>query len=51
MQNETPDLVAMLRTAKLKVYRDMGHAPHWEQPDEVARDLRAFIDGTAAARP
>lgn len=48
---EQDSLVAMLRTAKLKVYRDMGHAPHWEQPDEVARDLRAFIDGTPAARP
>jgi pimeloyl-ACP methyl ester carboxylesterase len=48
---EQDSLVAMLRTATLKVYRDMGHAPHWEQPDEVARDLRTFIDGTPAARP
>jgi pimeloyl-ACP methyl ester carboxylesterase len=27
-----------------KVYRDTGHALHWERPDEFARDLVAFMN-------
>jgi pimeloyl-ACP methyl ester carboxylesterase len=46
---EQDSLVAMLRTATLKVYRDIAHAPQWEQPDEFARDLREFIDRTTPA--
>jgi pimeloyl-ACP methyl ester carboxylesterase len=41
------DLVARIPGAKLLVYRDTGHAPHWEQPERFARDLAAFVDGTA----
>lgn len=29
--------------ATLKVYRDTGHAPHWERPAEFVRDLDAFL--------
>jgi pimeloyl-ACP methyl ester carboxylesterase len=36
-------LVAALRVAHLKVYRETGHAPHWERPGEVVRDLEKFL--------
>ncbi|OLP62611.1 hypothetical protein BJF93_12435 [Xaviernesmea oryzae] len=29
--------------ARLVTYRDVGHAPHWEVPDDVVRDLVAFL--------
>lgn len=32
-----------LPNATLKIYRDTGHALHWERPAEFVRDLRAFI--------
>lgn len=32
--------------ATLKVYPETGHAPHWERPEWVVRDLKAFIEGT-----
>lgn len=37
------DLVRSLR-ARLVVYHGIGHGMHWEAPDQVARDLIAFID-------
>ena len=43
-------LIAMLRTAKLRVYRDVAHTPHWERPDEFARDLQEFLATTPPAR-
>lgn len=46
---EQDSLVAMLRTARLEVLRDVGHAPQWERPDEIARLLREFIGGTKPA--
>lgn len=30
--------------ARLEVYRDTGHALHWEQPERFATDLVAFVD-------
>jgi pimeloyl-ACP methyl ester carboxylesterase len=29
--------------ATLKVYENVGHAVHWEAPDQVAADLAAFL--------
>jgi pimeloyl-ACP methyl ester carboxylesterase len=46
---EQDSLVAMLRTASLKVLRDMAHAPHWEAPDEFARELVGFLRRTRPA--
>jgi pimeloyl-ACP methyl ester carboxylesterase len=46
---EQDSLVAMLRTASLKVLRDMAHAPHWEAPDEFARELVDFLRRTRPA--
>ncbi len=45
-RSEQEALVAALPIASLKVYRETGHAPHWERPREVVRDLERFL-GTA----
>ncbi len=36
-------LVAALAIASLRVYRETGHSPHWERPNEVVRDLEDFL--------
>ena len=43
---EQQALVEALPVASLKVYRDTGHAPHWERPREVARDIQRFLRTT-----
>jgi len=35
-------LQRLLRQSKLTVYPEIGHAPHWEVPETVARDIIAF---------
>ena len=42
-RSEQEALVAALPIASLKVYRETGHAPHWERPQEVVRDLERFL--------
>lgn len=32
--------------AVLKVYADTGHCPNWEKPNQLARDLEAFLETT-----
>lgn len=39
------ELIAMIGTATLTVYTGTGHAPHWERPADVARDVLAFVKG------
>ena len=39
-------LLAALPVASLRVYRETGHAPHWERPDDVLRDLEEFLRTT-----
>lgn len=41
-------LVAAIPNARLHVYPDTGHSPHWERPEQVARDLAAFIRSRSA---
>ena len=36
-------LVDSLPVSSLRVYRETGHAPHWERPKEVVRDLERFL--------
>lgn len=36
-------LVAAMPNARLHVYPETGHCPQWERPEEVARDLAAFV--------
>jgi pimeloyl-ACP methyl ester carboxylesterase len=42
-RSEQEALVAALPIASLKVYRETGHAPHWERPKDVVRDLERFL--------
>jgi pimeloyl-ACP methyl ester carboxylesterase len=43
---EQDALLGMLPHAMLKVFPETGHAPHWERPSELARDLEVFVGGT-----
>jgi pimeloyl-ACP methyl ester carboxylesterase len=31
--------------SRLITYPETGHAPHWERPEQVARDVRNFLEG------
>jgi non-heme chloroperoxidase len=42
-RSEQQALVASLPIASLRVYRETGHAPHWERPAEVVRDVVRFV--------
>lgn len=41
-------LLAVLPAGTLREYRETGHAPHWERPREVVRDLERFLRTTLA---
>ena len=41
-------LAAAIPASKLIVYQDTGHLVLWEQPERVASDLTAFVDGLAS---
>ena len=47
-REEQQRLTEMIPDARLKVYRDTGHSPHWERPERVAADLATF---TRRSRP
>ncbi len=33
----------LIPDATLKVYPEIGHAVHWKRPEQVVRDLEAFM--------
>jgi pimeloyl-ACP methyl ester carboxylesterase len=35
-------LMTLLKDGRLQVYPEVGHAPNWEEPETVARDIAAF---------
>ncbi|HKY44924.1 MAG TPA: alpha/beta fold hydrolase, partial [Pyrinomonadaceae bacterium] len=43
-RSEQDLLTAALRHSTLKVYRDVGHVPVWESPEQVAKDLHEFLN-------
>jgi non-heme chloroperoxidase len=43
-------LAAAIPGATLKVYPESGHAVHWERPEQVVRDLEAFMTNMHPAR-
>ena len=45
---EQDSVVGLLASARLRVYPETGHAPHWERPAEFVRDLREFVEATPA---
>ncbi len=44
-------LAAAIPGSQLIVYQDTGHLVLWEQPDRVATDLTAFVEGLETAAP
>lgn len=42
-REEQERLAAAIPDATLKVYPESGHAVHWERPEQVVRDLEAFV--------
>ncbi|HEU4796358.1 MAG TPA: alpha/beta fold hydrolase, partial [Pyrinomonadaceae bacterium] len=43
-RTEQDSLVSALPNAVLKIYKDTGHALHWERPEKFAADLQAFLN-------
>ncbi|QQS46807.1 MAG: alpha/beta hydrolase [Acidobacteriota bacterium] len=42
-RSEQDALASALPNAVLRVYPETGHSPHWERPEEVAREIIDFI--------
>jgi non-heme chloroperoxidase len=42
-RQEQDHLAAAMPNARLTVYPETGHSPHWERPEQVARDLGTFL--------
>jgi hypothetical protein len=40
----------VIKGSVLKVYRGVGHFPHFDEPDRFVEDLVGFIDATEPAR-
>jgi pimeloyl-ACP methyl ester carboxylesterase len=43
-RSEQDSLLSAMPKASLNVYKDTGHALHWEQPKRFATDIQAFIN-------
>jgi non-heme chloroperoxidase len=50
-REEQQRLEERIPDARLKVYRDTGHSPHWERPERVAADLATFTRRSRPADP
>jgi pimeloyl-ACP methyl ester carboxylesterase len=48
-RSEQDAMVSALPNAVLKVYKDTGHALHWERPETFATDLKTFINSDLQA--
>ena len=40
---EQDQFLAVVPSARLKVYEETGHCPNWERPDDVAADIASFM--------
>ena len=45
-REEQEQLASTIPDARLEVYPETGHAVHWERPEQVVRDLEAFMKDT-----
>ena len=46
---EQERLATAIPGATLKIYPETGHAVHWERPEQVVRDLDAFMEEARTA--
>jgi rifampin ADP-ribosylating transferase len=46
-RDQQEDLAGAIPGSQFVVYANTGHLVLWEQPDRVARDLIAFVEGLA----
>lgn len=46
LRDEQEQLARAIPGARLTIYPETGHAPHWEHPERVAGDIDAFLRGT-----
>jgi non-heme chloroperoxidase len=44
---EQQDLARAMGRARLRLYRHVGHSPHWEEPGRFAEDVEDFLDQPA----
>ncbi|HET9439598.1 MAG TPA: alpha/beta hydrolase, partial [Longimicrobiales bacterium] len=44
LRSEQDALVRMIKSAKLKIYEDTGHAVHWERPEMFVHDVKELIE-------
>jgi non-heme chloroperoxidase len=49
-REDVEQLARTIPDATLKVYPETGHAVHWERPEQVVRDLEAFMKDTRPVR-
>jgi pimeloyl-ACP methyl ester carboxylesterase len=42
-RSEQDAITKTLPSARLKVYAETGHAPHWERPEQFVKDVKDFI--------
>jgi pimeloyl-ACP methyl ester carboxylesterase len=47
-RKDQEQLLELIPTAKLRIYPETGHTPHWERPEEVVNDLEGFLARTAS---
>lgn len=38
------ELVSSIKDAELRIYSETGHSPHWERPEQFAKDLQDFLN-------
>jgi pimeloyl-ACP methyl ester carboxylesterase len=48
-RSDQDTLSAGIARSRLNIYRDAGHAIHWEEPARVAADVAAFVQGRVLA--
>ena len=48
-REDQKQLAGAIPGATLRVYPDTGHAVHWDRPEQVVRDLEAFMKDTRPA--
>ena len=49
LRDQQERLAAAIPGARLQVYADTGHSPQWERPEDVARDIQAFVSSPRPA--